>query len=307
MKKTRVRNSKRYLDGYLKDDEQFYVGILYEDYCKCDKLEEYNLPTKFIEGNVIVPKPNGSVTRANTNGKYVRHIPEEKTTKRVHIHYFHKRWRKIMDFDRDYNTYIKDLLHKFDISFTFMTNDKGQKVVVSPVLNFLDSEGMKNTHTINMFCEIFNDFEIFTENKEPAIHFNKRFDMELLPSGHFTGDTFKQVEEIGYHYTRNETEKKAFKERLLLLQEYNPDVIGKGPSGFDGYIAFEFKEFNIVILETMFSGNATYVFDNKDYESKVFSNKQTILRDKLMKKRFLHKENWRDNITMYLESLKSKS
>ena len=91
---------------------------------------------------------------------------------------------------------------------------------------------------------------------------------------------------------------------MHILKEYEPDIRGKGPSNFFGYIVFGFTDLDIVILETMYSDNATYIFKASDYEQNAIKDKQTVLTNKIMLKRFYHYDNWEQKIRTYLEGLR---
>ncbi|WP_297829767.1 hypothetical protein [uncultured Rikenella sp.] len=305
-KKARILNANKYLPFYLQEGERFYVGLLYEDFVKSTNLRRYNIPANFQENLIVTPAPKGSVTRANVYGKYVRKYPEEKTIKTVHISY-NRRDGAYIEYDRDFNVYVKELAHKFQVCIHFKTNKHGQKVVVAGPLIYNDDvqNVVKNTHVINLFCEIFNDFEVFTADLEPAIHFNKRFAEDLLPQGTLSEEkTMNELLEFAGRYTKNEDVKKAFQKRLHILERYAPDIRGKGPSNFFGYIVFGFSDLKIVVLETMYAGNATYVFRLEDYEKNVIKDKQTVIKNKIVLRRFYHYDDWENQLTTYLDTLK---
>lgn len=308
-KKTRIQNANRYLPFFLYENESFHIGLLFEDFIKCSALKKYNLPSDFVSNINIIPTANGVATRNNVNGKYVRKYPEEKTTKRVHIKYTRKDGTRV-EFNRDFNVYVKTLQHKYNAPLYYKINKHGQKVVVSEKLVYDDSPEniQKNTHIMNIFCEIFNDFEVFNLELEPALHFNKRFEEDILPQGILKDDNiFNELTEFAGRYTKNNDEKKAFQRRLHILKEYEPDIRGKGPSNFFGYIVFGFTDLDIVVLETMYSDNATYIFSARDYEKNALKDKQTVLSNKIMLKRLYHNDNWEQQIRMYFDKLKEKS
>lgn len=307
-KKVRIQNANKYLPFFLHENESFHVGLLFEDFIKSPDLKKYSLADRFVPNTNIIPTANGATTRNNINGKYVRKYPEEKTTKRVHIKYKRKDGTPV-EFNRDYNVYVKILHHKYNTPLYYKTNKHGQQVIVSEKLVYDDSPEniQKNTHIINIFCEISNDFEIFNSELEPAIHFNKKFEEDILPQGTLSNDdTFKELTEFAGRYTKNNDEKKAFQKRLHILKEYEPDIRGKGPSNFFGYIVFGFTDLDIVVLETMYSDNATYIFKASDYEQNAIKDKQTVLTNKIMLRRFYHYDNWEQQIRTYMEELKKK-
>jgi hypothetical protein len=307
MKKRRIMNSEKILSGFLKEGDDFHIGLLYEDFMSSPNLQKFKIPTTFNALVEVIPAPVGSVTKSNVKGKFIRKQPEEKVTKTVEIKYTRKKDGAKIQYKRDFNVYAQVLQHKYNIPLKFETNNHGQKLVVSPLLKFEnDTQSViKNTHVINMFCEIFNDFEVYSNKLEPSLKFNKQFESELLPKGKLTDvENFNDIVEVANRYTRNEKEAVAFIERLNVIQEYSPDILGKGPSGFFGYIVFGFTELDIVILESMYLGNATYVFETKDYESNVILDKQNVIKNNLAKSRFFHHDNWEKNIRRYLTKLK---
>ncbi len=302
-KKFRILKSENHLSAFLEEGASFYIGLLLEDFLKSPNLSRYGLPRDpSAFPKTFIPAPRGSATKANIKGKYVRKQPEEKTDKKVHIKYTRKDGIKI-EYDRIFHVYVKMLLHLYNIELSLRENSHGQKIVVSPRLRFenTSASNTKNTHVINMFCEVFNDFEVFTDALEPAIPFNKQFDQELLPQGKLAdAGNFDELVQVAGRVLRNEKETRAFHERLKVIQEYNPDILGKGSKGFLGYIVFGFTDKGIVILESMYHGNATYVFDVNDYEEKIVKDKQVILNGHLAKRRFFHHENWEPRIRAYL-------
>ncbi|MDN5554257.1 hypothetical protein [Prevotella sp.] len=304
-KHARILNSSKYLSAFVDEKEAFYVGLLYEDYINSPYLDKYGLPKDFVENASFTPKAKKAASKNNVNGKFVRKQPEEKVTNTKHIEYTTKDGTHV-SYNRDFHIYAKALLHKYNIQFTFKTNIHGIKIVVSsiPLVYINDIENnMKNTHVINLFCEIFNDFEVFTSKLEPAIHFNKRFDMELLPKGTLNeAENFEEVVRISSHYVKDNKEQKAFQKRLHLLKDYEPDIRGKGPNNFFGYIVFGFSNLDIILLETMYSNNATYVFKLSDYETNIIRDKQSVLREKLMIERFYHDANWEKRIRRFLNN-----
>lgn len=305
-KRTRIQNANKYLPFFLKENERFYVGLLFEDFINSSNLNKYNISDKFSNDLSIIPAPKGPITKNNVNGKYIRKQPEEKIIKKVHINYNRKDGTHI-EFDRDYNVFAKVLQHNYNTSLTYKTNKHGQRVIVSEELVYNEKveNVQKNTHIINLFCELSNDFEIFDSELEPAIHFNKKFEDDILPHGSLNDETtFQDLSEFAERYTRNNNDNKAFQKRLHILKEFGPDIRGKGPSNFFGYIVFGFTDLGVVILETMYADNATYIFKTKDYEEKAIKDKQTVLKEKMMLKRFYHYDDWENKIRNYLETLK---
>lgn len=300
--KKRVLNAQKYLSAFLKEGDRFYIGLFFEDYSKWGKLSKYSLPILFENGRTVLPNAKGSVTKANIHGRFARKQPEEKEVKTVHIKYQRKDGTQV-EFDRNFYVFVKQLIHKMNMKLAFRQNVHGQELVLSTELVYKTDviTNQINTHVINLFCEMFNDFEIFTETLEPAIHFNKRFESELLPKGAFTNKSIEAILEVSKRYSGNADNQKAFQKRLQLLMKFGPDLRGKGPNNFFGYLVFGFSELGIVLLETMYAGNATYVFTIEDYENNIIKDKQQALKSKQLLRRFFHYQNWETEITTFLK------
>lgn len=302
--KKRIRGIDKYLEFYLTENEEYYIGLLFEDYLNSPLLDMYGLPKTFEEDQNRVPSQKGSVTRVNQKGKFIRKSPEEKEIVIRHIDYVRKRDRVRVQYNRKYNIYVKELLHKYNVGFNFLTNEHGQQIVVSDKLYYSKKDSLKGTHIANMFNEIFNDFEVFDNKLNPAIHFNTKFDEIILPSGKLdNSNNLDELIEIGGRFSSNEQDNKAYQKRLKVLKDYNPDIRGKGSNGFYGYIVFGFSDLDIVILETMYAGNATYVFSSQNFEEHVVKDKQTVLQNKLHKARFFHHNNWELSLKNYMNNL----
>jgi hypothetical protein len=304
-KQQRIIKSESLLSQFLRPGEDFYIGILWEDYLKNVDLQKYGLPTTFVNGQEMVPKAKGGATKANKSGKFKRKQPEEKTTRTIEISFINKHGTHVHYF-RDFDVYVRELVHQFDMKFICRVNEHDQKIVASPVLTYTDQSdtNLMNTHAINLFGEVFGEFEIFDANLNPALKFNKRYSYDFLPKGELNkGENTKDVLLTVERYLKDPVESAAFAKRLFVIKEFDPDLRGRGPGGFFGYIVFGFSSKQIVILESMYHGRATYVFDAKNYEEIIIKDKQEIIQNKLMKERFIHNDKWESTIRAYLQSL----
>lgn len=299
----RILKSEKYLSQLLASGDGFYVGIPYEDALKTHSLEGYGLPKAYNASRSYIPLARRSVSRVNVKGKYIRKIPEEKTEKHVDIKYTKKNGTRV-EFTRIFYVYVKELQHKLNIALSFITNEHSQKLIISPLLTFHPEDYTSNitsTHVINLFLEIFGSFEVYTTNLDPALAFNKEFTFELLPKGSFENDDIEYVLEGSRRFLKKDEDVQAFQQRLLKIQSYNPEIIGKGPNAFFGYIVFGFPKKDIVLLESMYRGNATYVVDYDTYEKIIPMNKQQIINGHLAKRRMYHWDNWERAIEKLLK------
>jgi hypothetical protein len=301
----RIRRIEKHLQFYLTENENYHLGLLFEDYLKSPYLVKYGLPKQFPENKSLIPTAVGSVTKVNQKGMFVRAQPEEKEVVIRHIDYRRKKDGVRLKYDREYNIYKKVLLHKFNSALNFVTNEHDQMLVVSEMMNYSSRDSLKGKHIANMFNEIFNGFEVFDQKLNPAIHFNTTFNQIILPSGKLDNqNNFDDLIEIGKRFTKNENAIKAYQKRLHVLKEYNPDIKGKGLNGFWGYLVFGFSDLDIIILETMYINNATYIFSTNNFEQLIIKDKQTVLNNKLHQARILHHVNWEASIRRFLDKLK---
>ena len=305
--KKRIRKSEKFIAAFMEPGNDLHIGILWEDYLKnAVLLAEYHLPTTFVEGREVLPSAKGSTTRANQHGRKVRVQPEQKTTRTVHISYIRRDGAHI-SYLRDFDVYVTELASQYDMKFVFKTNEHGQQVVVTPQLHFSDeyTTNLMNTHAINLFLEVFGEYEVFDKDLNPAIPFNKRYNDDFLKRGKIEkGDTdrIQEIMAVADDYLRNPTESKAFARRLFTFIEHRPDLRGRGPLGFHGYIVFGFQNRGIIVLESMYKGHATYVFDEQDYESVITKTKQEVYKQHLYKERFVHLDNWEFIVRTYMAS-----
>lgn len=294
-----IRNPEIYLRPLLGKNEDFYVGLNYEDYLK-KELNKYKLPSRFSEGVSFLPSARGSVSRANIIGKFKRKEPQQKTTITKRISFTKKNGTPV-SYDRDFNIWVKELVHKYNAEFIFKTNQHDQKLVLSAKLNFNDVDSIKNAHILNLFHEVLGEYEIYDQELNPAIGFTNTYEFEILPKGTFDdGDLDDVVEKARRYFIKDEGRVTALQKRLKQIQKYNPELNGKGPNGFFGYIVFGFPEKDIILLESMYLNNATYVFKYSNYESLMQLDKQKVISGGLAEKRIFHYDNWEQKIHQLL-------
>jgi hypothetical protein len=302
-KKFRIQNAYNYLTGFFTDGEQFYACIPFDEYLESSNLNKYKLPKQFEEGEKFVPSPVGSNTKYNIRGKFVRKQPEEKIIEKVHIKYTRKDGTKV-EYDRDFNKYIKVLQHKFEVPFMFKTNRHNEKFVITPISVISNNfhTNLLNTHAINIFLEIFSTYEVLTDKLELPLRFTRKYDFELLPKGNFDNEQIEHLVNIFDKFNNDPKERVAMHKRLKLIADLNPSGgIEKGKNGFKGYIAFKFPEKGIAIVESMYKDQATYIFDINECDELIQKDKQTILSKSLQKDWVFHRENWEERIKKWLK------
>ena len=128
----------------------------------------------------------------------------------------------------------------------------------------------------------------------------KRLNWKILPPGDIPWSQLKQ-EMDPFIRKAPKGNQPVILYRLEMINKYQPDFRAVGHGGFNGYIVSGFKKKKIFTLESIFYGNATYVFgDNWEELSK--KTKAEILNEKLQKERIIHREGWDSNIDRLLSS-----
>ena len=82
---------------------------------------------------------------------------------------------------------------------------------------------------------------------------------------------------------------KVYSRAEVARAQYGPKQVAVGAAGFNGYIMLEFENKDFVVCESLFYGNATYIFgDNWEEISQL--SKAEILRDDLHRERSIHRK-----------------
>ena len=293
-----IRNASRILSGLVKLGDVFFVGVTLDEYKSCTQLDRFKLKKTPIENDPMMPAPTAGVSKVNIVGKFVRVQPEQKHTVRKHIRYIRRKDGTKVEYDRDFNIFKKELKYNFNIPLMKVTTDESLELVVSPVLVFEpdDLTNALNTHVINIFLQIFGRFEVFTERLEPAIKYHHKYDFQILPSGEIEENIRIVVEGLRMHLT-DEKKIEQVRTRLDFIAQFNPKTAALGADGFRGYIVFEFGNKSFVLVESVYTGNATYVFNSNDYAQLISKDKQELISNHLYRKRIFHNKSWEENIT----------
>mgnify|MGYP001573153428 FL=1 len=171
----------------------------------------------------------------------------------------------------------------------------GQTFLVSPPIEKNEKNKELLLHVINLYLEIFGECQFFTDGLEtimrtPIIRLN----WEVLPKGEMPWEQFKKrIEPLIKHAPKGN--QPILEYRLETINTFGPDFRAIGRGGFHGYIIHGFSGKNLFVLESIYYGNATYVFDEK-WEDLSKRTKAEILSEKLQKERIIHSERWKNKV-----------
>jgi len=182
---------------------------------------------------------------------------------------------------------------------TYLMNNKEQ-VIISPIFELNEGNKEEIIHTINLFLEIFGECQFFAENLEEIIKLPiKRLNWRILPPGQMPWIKFK--EEVKSLVNSAPKGKQAvIRYRLEKINKYKPDFAAIGEGGFRGYIILGFNQRNIYTLESLYYGNATYIFGEK-WEELSKKTKAEILNQNLQADRIIHRKGWDNRIDKLLK------
>ena len=201
--------------------------------------------------------------------------------------------------DVPYKRYPRTLLPPPSIELSIVKNNKGEKFLVAPKqeLDFDDTDAL--LHCINIFLEIFNQCQILSEHLEGySIKNVKQLNWQVLPHGKYP---WKKIQGQLKPIIEREKEQKqiVMQHRLELITGYDPEFVAIGKAGFSGYLIFGFPRKNLYVLESLYYGNATYVFEeNWAILSKL--TKAEILTGNFQKDRIIHRVKWDGHIKQLL-------
>lgn len=301
----RIINPSKYLKGIVEEGTPYYIGFGAKD------LTELGKTHPGIKDLISGAKPTVILTgkkgplRENTGGKYVRKQPESKTSIWKHIEYYSTKWEKWIEYDREYNIWEKELLHKFNLELSLARTPQNEIIFVFPMFIMHDSEDhyLLAGAAMNMACALSNYHLMYDTGFEPIIPVTKYKDTSLLPAGAVDRPVTEKLETIEHNLqTNGEFASTGNSERFATLKEQGPGDVTIGHGGFDGYLAFEYPDKNLIIFENLKSGNATYIFKRSEFDMNKDLDKQAAMKDKAFVKRIVHENMsyWTTQVNRFL-------
>ena len=148
--------------------------------------------------------------------------------------------------------------------------------------------------------EYFGECDLIKDDYTPFIADNIiRLNWKILPQGNYP---WERVKEATRQRLQRETNnrKAVIENNLEVISSFIPDFVAVGQGGFNDYIVFGFPNKNLYILESIRSGNATYVF-NSNWEQLSRLTKAEILNNNLHQRRVFHTPSWREDMNIILQ------
>ena len=299
--KKRIRNVNPYI-RHISDGTKVIVGI--PDLQRFSSiLTRIGFSEPYQSGQSILPPSTfGPVNLYNAEGKNIVHKDQPMETAYREAEWHWQEWNGPYDrvdqskiVDVPYKRYPRTFIEPPSIEFMVSIGSTGQTFLVSPPIEKNEKNKEFLLHVINLYLEIFGECQFFTDGLEtimrtPIIRLN----WEVLPKGEMPWEQFKKrIEPLIKHAPKGN--QPILEYRLETINTFGPDFRAIGRGGFHGYIIHGFSGKNLFVLESIYYGNATYVFDEK-WEDLSKRTKAEILSEKLQKERIIHSERWKNKV-----------
>lgn len=248
------------------------------------------------QGETVLPTAIGNVSRFNAEGKEIvrRDLPKETHYNSVESPNWGDSYNGTHTVELPYQKYPRDFIEPPSVELK-ISGDK----IISPLMDYnLDEQGL--IHIINLFLELFGECILLNEKFEDFVKVpSKSLNWEVLPMGEMPwerlhGSLKPLLKKLDVK------EKVACEERIKTLQSYSPDFTARGSAGFSGYLIFGFKNRDLYVCESIWHGNAIYVFEG-GWEELSQKTKAEVLRGGLQKDRIIHAENWKEKLDELLK------
>ncbi len=292
----RVINPAKYLNNVVEDGKTFYIGFGVKNLTELGKshpgLKELITGTQ----TSITVTGNKGPLKENTHGKVVRKQPEQKESIWKHIHYYSKRFGKDIDYNREFHIWEKMILHKYNLALEAAQTPQGETVLHFPAFKMQSTDDLylKAGAAMNMAIALGSYHLIYNNVFEPIVPVTKFENKRILSSGNLTITEKLELIKKELNNQGSGEVSKGNSYRFALLKENTPTDVTMGIGGFDDYLMFEYTKNDLMILENLKTGNATYLFTLSKFDKNKELNKQTAASDYSFLKRIIHNnlEDW---------------
>jgi len=272
-------------------------------------LKQIGFSSTLANGDTVLPAPLfGPISQYNADGRVIVHkdLPMETAYRQIEWHWTEWRGRydseeqsKIVDVP--YKRYPRTLIPPLGVELTVSQVDNAEVAVVIQPITLTAENTELVLHAVNLFLEISGECQIFSEELRDIYNAPlRRLNWQILPPGRRPWDQLKrELEEITKGAPRGN--QIVIEHRLEVVNGYDPEFRAIGRAGFRGYVVFGFPSKNLYLLESVYLGNATYVFA-ENWEALSQKTKAEILDASLQEDRIIHREGWEREVKMLLES-----
>ena len=296
IQKQYIRNLDLHLDASHKG-KVLVIGFKIESLTD-NSIKLLGFPVTPAVGDGILPTIVGPYSRFNAEGKWIVHRDQPMETAHREVIWHWNEWRgrneteEMSDIrDVEYRRYPRTFIPPPSIELKIGKTASGQLAILSPAITLTDETKVNVLHIINLFLEFFDYCEVFDvaldEMAAPPI---RRLNWKLLPPGEYPWPRLKE-QILGLLERTGKRKQEVLQYRLEAINSYGPSFRAIGEAGFRGYVVFGFPDKGAYCLESMYTGNATYVFSD-DWGVLSKRTKAEILNEHLQKDRLIHVKGW---------------
>lgn len=287
----RIINAEARLKDLVKDGDLFCIGFGIATLTPLAQSFSWiqDLVSKTESSRVATGK--SGVLRQNTEGKKVRKQPENKVSSWRHIRYFNRKLNRFIEYDREYVVWEKETIEGFQLVLTSGITPQQEIVFYFPMLCMsTDLETLSRIKdAMNMSLSLSSYYFLFNRDLDPIVHIDKVESRYILPSANLSVlEKLQLIEDDLIDSAVEGKEEKGRSDRFFILKEKAPSEVTMGLGGFDDYFMFEYRSHNLMVLENIKTGNATYIFSLLEFDKSKELNKQLALTDPSFRKRLIH-------------------
>ena len=300
-----IRELSRYLDS-SNYGRTFIFGVQLNSLAD-PILDQIGFAHERSMGDSVLPVSDfGPVSRYNTDGRVVVHKDKPMETAYRQVEWRWKEWRGRYDTEEQsrivdvrYKRYPRTFIPPPSVELTIGKTAASRLAILSPQIELNASNKNSVIHIINLFLEIFGCCEVFSDSLEEMVSSPlRRLNWRILPPGKYPWPKLKsQIDRLLQYMT--EGNRKVIEYRLEVINSYGPEFYAIGQAGFRGYIILGFPDKSLFFLESMYFGNATYVFA-ENWETLSKMTKAEILGQDLHVDRIIHRQGWQQRVHQLL-------
>lgn len=291
----------------LSDGKSYYFSVPLSTYIeKADVIgftDEYN-----VGETVLPPSSSGRFSKFNIEGKYIKNKSRGKEFHRYPVKWTRQQYNGRNQMEevtdvvyRKIERWCRDFIEAPEIHLSIISDSNNTKYIVTELQQYIESNHENMLHSVNLMLEIFGECEIMDINFDLIIPQSYIYlNFEILPAGEHPFSQ-QNLEYLQRNPKLSSTQKCYIEERGKFLNQFQSSTIYRGKNGLSGYYILEFHDRNLLIVENLYYGNATYIFENS-YNELDFEHltKKEVLNNNMQKDRIIHDENWQNKILSHL-------
>lgn len=276
---------------------------------RIDRLQRAGFRIPFENGDTVLPSIVGPKSRFNAEGKYYprKDLPKET--------FYQELWSKRIEFHGPERVENEDLHYipreRYQKGFIPPAGVELQivsagippiQLIATDLIRYNPDEPVRLLSAINICLEHFGECEVRTADLIPVINVPiRRLNWRMLPTGVMTWETLRTHLEPLLAAAKTPGARKLLAWRIEAINKFEPIEAAVGEGGFGGYLAFMFPAKDLNVLESAYTGNATYIF-GENWEELSKMTKAQILAGHLEKHRLVHDPAWEARITQLLKA-----